>query len=78
MATISDAERAQRRAKERFGRMRGVRGVGVTWDAHGDAHVRINVDSEMRDAVGHVIPSSLDGVAIELRSVRDFKTFAGR
>jgi hypothetical protein len=78
MATISDAERAQRRARERFGRMRGVRGVGVTWDDHGDAHVRINVDSEMRDAVGSLIPPTLDGVAIELRSVRDLKTFVGR
>jgi hypothetical protein len=77
MASIADAERAQRQVRERFGRMRGVRGVGVTWDEKGDARVRINVDSDLRETISELIPSELDGVAIELRSVRDFKTFAG-
>jgi hypothetical protein len=76
ITSIADAERAQQRLRERFGRLRGVRGIGVTWDERGNARIRINVDSDLRRSVGELIPSELDGVAIELRSVRDFKTFA--
>ena len=77
MASIADAERAQKQLRERFGRLPGVRGIGVTWDESGDAHVRVNVDSSFRDEVRGLIPTEFDGVAIELRSVRAMRSFAG-
>jgi hypothetical protein len=52
-----------------------VRGIGVTWDEKGDAWIRVNVDTHLRDAISKLIPPEFDGVAIELRSVRDFKSF---
>jgi hypothetical protein len=76
MASIADAERAQKVVRKRFGRLPGVRGVGVTWTESGDAHVRINVDRNFRDQVGEVIPPEIDGVKIELRSVSGMRTFA--
>jgi hypothetical protein len=75
MTTIADAERAQRRVREKFGRLQGVRGIGVTWDEKGNAWIRVNVESRLRDAVSKLVPSEFDGVAIELRSVRDFRSF---
>jgi hypothetical protein len=77
MASIVDAERAKERVRERFGRLQGVRGIGVTWDENGDAWIRVNVDRHLRDVICKHIPPEFDGVAIELRSVHDFKTFGG-
>ena len=77
MTSIADAEHAQKRLREQFGRLRGIRGIGVTWDERGEARIRINVDSTLRQSISELIPSEFDGVAIELRNVRDFKTFAG-
>ncbi len=55
-----------------------MRGVGLTWDENGDAHIRVNVDSNFREKICGLIPSDFDGVAVELRSVRDLKTFTKR
>jgi len=77
MASIADAERVQKLVRERFGRLPGVRGVGVTWNDRGDAHVRVNVESGLREKFSSLIPSEVNGVAIELRSVRAMRTFAG-
>lgn len=78
MTSVLDAERAQKQLRARFGRLEGVRGIGVTWNENGDAHVRVNVDGRKRESVSKVIPSEVDGVAVELRSVGALKTFAGR
>ncbi len=75
MASIAEAERAQKRMRKQYGRLEGVRGVGLTWDENGDAHIRVNVDSNFREKICGLIPSDFDGVAVELRSVRDLKTF---
>ncbi len=77
MTSIADAERAQKRVREKFGRLDGVRGIGVTWNDSGDAWIRVNVERHLRDAVSKLIPAEFDGVAIELRSMRDFKSFSG-
>ena len=74
--SIAEAERAQKRVLEKFGRIRGVRGIGVTWDKKGDAWIRVNVEEHLRDAVSKLIPPEFDGVVIELRSVQDFKSFS--
>jgi hypothetical protein len=76
MASIAQAERAQKQIRAKFGRIRGVRGIGVTWDDEGNARIRVNVDGDMSEAVRARIPSELDGVAIELRVVRGLQTFA--
>ena len=74
--SIAHAQRAQKRVREKFGRVEGVRGIGVTWDEKGDAWIRVNVDTHLRDAISKLIPPEFDGVVIELRSVRDFKSFS--
>lgn len=76
MASIADAERAQKVVRKRFGRLPGVRGVGVTWTDSGEAHIRVNVDRDFWDQIGSVIPAEIDGVVIELRSVSGMRTFA--
>ena len=76
MASIAEAERAQKQIRAKFGRIRGVRGIGVAWDDQGNARIRVNVDSNLSEAVRARIPSELDGVAVELRVVRGLQTFA--
>jgi hypothetical protein len=76
MSSITDAERVQKIVRERFGRLSGVHGVGVTWDENGVARVRVNVESRMREVMRDLIPATLDGVLIELRSISEFKSFA--
>jgi len=75
MASITDAERAQKLVRQRFGRLPGVHGVGVTWDDRGDAHVRVNVQSDLYERVSSMIPTEVNGVAVELRSVRGMRSF---
>jgi hypothetical protein len=75
MTSIADAERVQKQLRERFGRIHGVRGIGVTWDENGAAWVRINIDKRLRSMISEIIPSEFDGVTIELRSVDNLKTF---
>jgi hypothetical protein len=77
MASIGDAERAGERFRMKFGRLQGVRGVGVTWNDRGDAHIRVNVDANARDSVSRLIPEEFDGIEIELRSVQNMRGFAG-
>jgi hypothetical protein len=77
VASIADAERAQQRLREKFGRMPGVRGIGVAWDERGDTHISVNVDNDLRETVRNAIPNQVDGVPIELRSIRNLRTFAG-
>jgi hypothetical protein len=76
VASLADAERAQKQLRARFGRVRGVRGIGVTRDDNGDACIRVNVDDALTAAERARIPSEIDGVTIELRRVRELRTFA--
>ncbi len=78
MASIADAERAQKVVRKRFGRLPGIRGVGVTWTENGDAHIRINVDPNFRDQVSGLVPTQINGVDIELRNVGRMRTFASQ
>lgn len=75
MASIADAEHAQKLVRERFGRLPGIRGIGVTWTESGDAHVRVNVERAFQDQVRGMIPAEVDGVTVELRSVSNMRTF---
>ena len=74
----TDAERAERRLRERIGRLPGVRGIGLTRDDSGKALIRVNVDRELNASVRASIPEKLDGVAVELRNVGVLRTFANR
>ena len=76
MTTIAEAERVQVRFRQEFGRIPGVRGIGVTWNDEGEAHIRVNIDSEASPGVEKIVPSVFEGVAIEVRHVRNMRAFA--
>ena len=72
MASIADAEHAQKLVRERFGRLQGIRGIGVTWTESGDAHVRVNVERASEGGLSKdEIRASLDQATrdIEVRAL---------
>ena len=74
MATMKDALLAKDKAKEILKGLPGINGIGVTWDEEGKPCVRVNVYFEISEESRKKIPSSVQGVPVQVEEIGAIQT----
>ena len=65
------ALKAKDKTKKLLGDFPGISGIGVGWDAKGHPILKVNIHQDAEEAVREVIPSSVDGIPVEVETVED-------
>lgn len=70
MATLDQARKAKASLKASLGKPGWLRGLGIGSDPSGGAVVRVNV-ATLTDEVRQAVPTSMNGVSVEIHVVGD-------
>jgi len=74
MATMKAALQAKQETKQILEGLPGVNGIGITWDDEGKPCVRVNIDFQIPEESRKKIPSSVQGIPIQVEERGSIET----